>query len=187
MFDQDVAGLLTKHEHERAHSIAASAEEEAAADEEPVLAATLEEPDMLRAWPGNLREFNTEADLEPEEPEQRALGEPNGIDGNAYATAAEPSVGQDESLLHASANKPEQCAHGEPNGLESNASVMAGTEADIASGFSDAPPETSIEALPTTRCEIGALLLAASSTMPGGGDEISSDKIPDSLWQHAGA
>jgi len=177
MFDQDDARLLTKHEQERARSISASAEEEAAADEEPVLAATLEEPDMLRAWLGYFREINTEADLELEEPEQRALGEPDGLDGNAYATAAEPGVGQDESLLHASANKPEQCAHGEPNGLEGNTSVTAGTEAGIASGFSDAPPETSIEALPTTRCEIGALL-PASSMLPGGGYKISSDKIP---------
>jgi len=177
MFNQDDAGLLTKHEHERARSIAASAEEEAAADDEPVLAATLEEPDMLRAWLGYFREINTEANLELEEPEQRALGEPDGLDGNAYATAAKPGVGQDESLLHASANKPEQCAHGEPNGLEGNTSVTAGTEAGIASGFSDAPPETSIEALPTTRCEIGALL-PASSMLPGGGYEISSDKIP---------
>jgi len=35
--------------------------------------------------------------------------------------------------------------------IKSNASVTAGTEAGIASGFSDAPPETSTEAPPTGR------------------------------------
>jgi len=88
-------------------------------------------------------------------PEQRAHGDPDRLNGNAYAKAAETGVGQGESLPHASANEPEQRAHAEPNGLEGNASVTAGTEAGIASGFSDAPPETSTEALPTTRRELG--------------------------------
>jgi len=90
------------------------------------------------------------------EPEQRAHGDPDGLDGNAYATAAETGVGQGESLPHASANEPEQ--HAEPNGLEGNASVTAGTEAGIASGFSDAPPETSTKALPTMRRELDVSL-----------------------------
>jgi len=139
-------------------SIASSTEEEAAAGEEPVLrergspAATLDEPepDMLRAWLGNLCEINTEADLEPEEPEQRALGEPDGLRawlGNLCEINTEADLEPD---------KPEQCAHAEPNGLEGNASATAGTEAGIASGFSDAPPEMSFEALPTTRYEIPA-------------------------------
>jgi len=96
-------------------------------------------------------------------PEQRAHGDPDGLDGNAYATAAETGVGQGESLPHASANEPEQRAHAEPNGLEGNASVTAGTEAGIASGFSDAPPETSTEALPTTRRELGMPLPAGDT------------------------
>jgi len=66
-------------------------------------------------------------------------------------------------LPHASANEPEQRAHAEPNGLEGNASVTAGTEACIASGFSDAPPETSTEALPTTRRELGTPLPAGDT------------------------
>jgi len=85
------------------------------------------------------------------EPEQRAHGDPDGLDGYAHAMAAETGVGQGESLPHASANEPEHRAHAEPNGLEGNASVTAGTEAGIASGFSDAPPETSTEAPPTGR------------------------------------
>jgi len=84
------------------------------------------------------------------EPEQRAHGDLDGLDGNAYATAAETGVGQGESLPHVSANEPEQRAHAEPNGLEGDASVTAGTEAGIASGLSNAPPEPSTEALPTT-------------------------------------
>jgi len=66
-------------------------------------------------------------------------------------------------LPHASANKPEQRAHAEPNGLEGNASVTAGTEAGIASGFSNALPETSTEALPTTRRELGIPLPAGDT------------------------
>jgi len=97
------------------------------------------------------------------EPEQRAHGDPDGLDGNAYATAAETGVGQGELLPHASANEPEQRAHAEPNGLEGNASVTAGTEAGIASGFSDAPPETSTEALSTTRRELGMPLPAGDT------------------------
>jgi len=97
------------------------------------------------------------------EPEQRAHGDPDGLDGNAYATAAETGVGQDESLPHASANEPVRRAHAEPNGLEGNASVTAGTEAGIASGFSDAPPKTSTEALPTTRRELGTPLPAGDT------------------------
>jgi len=98
------------------------------------------------------------------EPEQRAHGDPNGLDGNTYAMAAETGVGQGESLPHASANEPEHRAHAEPNGLEGNASVTAGTEAGIASGFSDAPPETSIEAPPTGRPPDDA---AAGALSPG--------------------
>ena len=97
------------------------------------------------------------------EPEQRAHGDPDGLDGNAYATAAKTGGGQDESLPHASANEPERRVHAEPNGLECNASVTAGTEAGIASGFSDAPPETSTEALPTTRGELGTPLPASNT------------------------
>jgi len=92
------------------------------------------------------------------QPEQRAHGNLNGLDGNAYATAAETGVGQGESLPHGSANELEQRAHAEPNGLEGNASVTAGTEAGIASGFSNAPPETSTEALPTMRRELDVSL-----------------------------
>jgi len=66
-------------------------------------------------------------------------------------------------LPHAFANEPEQRAHAEPKGLEGNASVTAGTEAGIASGFSDAPPETSTEALPTTRRELGMPLPAGNT------------------------
>jgi len=92
------------------------------------------------------------------EPEQRAHGNLDGLDGNAYAMAAETGVGQGESLPHGSANEPEQRAHAEPNGLEGIASVTAGTEAGIASGFSDTPPETSTEALPTARRELDVYL-----------------------------
>jgi len=99
-----------------------------------------------------------------DEPEQRAHGDLDGLDGNAYATAAETGVGQGESLPHVSANKPEQRAHAEPNGLEGDASVTAGTEAGIASGLSDAPPETSTEALPTMRRELDVSL--PSGDMP---------------------
>jgi len=97
------------------------------------------------------------------EPEQRAHGDPDGLDSNAYVTAAKTGVGQGECLPHASANEPEQRAHAEPNGLEGNASVTAGTEAGIASGFSDTPPETSTEALPTTRRELGMPLPAGNT------------------------
>jgi len=92
------------------------------------------------------------------EPEQRAHGNLDRLDGNADAMAAETGVGQGESLPHGSANEPGQRAHAEPNGLEGNASVTAGTEAGIASGFSDTPPETSTEALLTMRRELDVSL-----------------------------
>ena len=62
---------------------------------------------------------------------------------------------------------------GEHNGLYGNAFAEAGIKAG---GFSDEPPEMSIEALPTTRCKIGALL-PASSMSPGGVYDISSNEM----------
>jgi len=77
----------------------------------------------------------------------------------AVATGGEPV----EPEQHAAADEPEQCALAEPNGIEGNASVTAGTEAGIASGFSDAPPETSTEALPMMRRELGMPLPAGDT------------------------
>jgi len=111
------------------------------------------------------------------EPEQRAHGNLDGLDGNAYATAAETGVGQGESLPHGSANEPEQRAHAELNGLEGNASVTAGTEAGIASGFSDAPPETSTEALPTMRRELDVSLPSGDTPTPPSSPAPSSSSL----------
>ena len=192
---------------ECALSVAAAAEEEAGEErvltERGNLAATLEDTDM-RAWLDNLCETRMEADfdkvaalaaavatggepIEPEQhaatgdPEQRALGELNRLDGNASTTAVEGG-GQDESVRHASANEPEQRAHGEPGGLDGNTFATAGMGAQplahgaviamsdafrpagIAPGSSDAPPETGVDALPTTRRKLGVPLPAGDTS-----------------------
>jgi len=138
---------------ECALSIAASTEEEAAAGEDPVLpergslAATLEEPDT-RAWPGNLREICTEADLKLELEEPALPEQPIAL----------TMVMRGEALA-------QQRAHGdgEHDGLYSNAFAEAGMKAGIALGFSDEPPETSTEALPTMKRELGTPLPAGNT------------------------
>jgi len=60
-----------------------------------------------------------EQHADDDELEQCALGEFNRLDGNAYATAAEPS-GRADELLQGPTNEPDQRAHGDPDGLDGN-------------------------------------------------------------------
>jgi len=139
MFDQDVAGLLKARARARPLDCGFR-RERGGGGRGARTGSDARGARYTHAWLGNLCEINTEADLEPEEPEPDML---RAWLGNLCEINTEADLEPEE---------PEQCAHAEPNGLEGNASVTAGTEAGIASGFSDA--------------------------LPGGGCEISSDKIP---------
>jgi len=139
MFDQDVAGFLKARARARPLDCGFR-QERGGGGRGARTGSDARGARYTHAWLGNLCEINTEADLEPEEPEPDML---RAWLGNLCEINTEADLEPEE---------PEQCAHAEPNGLEGNASVTAGTEAGIASGFSDA--------------------------LPGGGCEISSDKIP---------
>jgi len=94
--------------------------------------------------------------------------------GRPRGDAAAGSLSADAIKLESTGRPPDNVAVGllSAGAIKSNASVTAGTEAGIASGFSDAPPETSTEAPPTGRPPDDA----AAGALSAGAIKIESER-----------